>query len=147
MKKQINPTIKAHLIRSAFYVLLLLAVCVIPFALARERSHRTAKRSVAAANVNRSVSPFASLSVLAPKPTGIDAAASGLGAPTQKQLLQGKKGPRQPSGDVLWYNGDFNGINGLANEQNTLVGQSSIYDNFIVPSPGWHVTGVFSDNL
>jgi hypothetical protein len=33
MKKQINPTIKAHLIRSAFYVLLLLAICVIPFAL------------------------------------------------------------------------------------------------------------------
>src|SRR6266536_570587 len=35
MKKQINPTIKAHLIRSGFYVLLLLAVCVIPFALAQ----------------------------------------------------------------------------------------------------------------
>ena len=47
----------------------------------------------------------------------------------------------------LWYNGDFNGVNGLSNEQNTIVSQSSIYDNFIVPSPGWHVTGVFSDNL
>ena len=35
MKKQINPTIKAHLIRAAFYLLLLLAVCAIPFALAR----------------------------------------------------------------------------------------------------------------
>jgi N-acetylneuraminic acid mutarotase len=35
MKKQINPTIKAHLLRSGFYVLLLLAVCVIPFALAQ----------------------------------------------------------------------------------------------------------------
>src|SRR5882762_812529 len=33
MKKQINPSIKAHLIRSAFYLLLLLAVCAIPFAL------------------------------------------------------------------------------------------------------------------
>src|SRR6266567_9114782 len=43
MKKQINPTIKAHLIRGAFYVLLLLAVCVIPFALAQ----RDTKRSVA----------------------------------------------------------------------------------------------------
>ena len=28
MKKQINPTIKAHLIRGAFYLLLLLAVCI-----------------------------------------------------------------------------------------------------------------------
>src|SRR4029077_20882525 len=44
MKKQINPTIKAHLIRSAFYVILLLAVCVIPFALAQRN---TFTRSVA----------------------------------------------------------------------------------------------------
>src|SRR5438128_4235800 len=43
MKKQIDPTIKAHLIRSAFYVLLLLAVCVIPFALAQRNTN---KRSV-----------------------------------------------------------------------------------------------------
>src|SRR5260221_2100247 len=35
MKKQINPNLKAHLIRSAFYLLLLVAVCVIPFALAQ----------------------------------------------------------------------------------------------------------------
>jgi hypothetical protein len=33
MKKQINTSIKAHLLRSGFYTLLLLAVCVIPFAL------------------------------------------------------------------------------------------------------------------
>jgi hypothetical protein len=38
MKKQTNPDIKAHLIRSAFYVLLLLAVCVIPFALAQRNA-------------------------------------------------------------------------------------------------------------
>jgi hypothetical protein len=41
MKKQINPTIKAHVIRSAFYLLLLLAVCAIPFALAQSRSRGT----------------------------------------------------------------------------------------------------------
>jgi len=35
MKRQINPTLKAHLIRSAFYLLLLMAVCAIPFALAQ----------------------------------------------------------------------------------------------------------------
>ena len=38
MKKQINPTIKAHLIRGAFYLLLLVAVCVIPFALAQRNT-------------------------------------------------------------------------------------------------------------
>src|SRR4030095_312426 len=43
LKKQVNPTIKAHLIRSAFYVLLLVAVCTIPFALAQRN---TIKRGV-----------------------------------------------------------------------------------------------------
>ena len=47
MKKQINPTIKAYLIRSAFYLLLLVAVCAIPFALAQSRSRGTTKQSVA----------------------------------------------------------------------------------------------------
>src|SRR5438874_1227275 len=47
MKKQINPTIKAHLIRGAFYLLLLVAVCAIPFALAQRTTKRTtAKPSV-----------------------------------------------------------------------------------------------------
>ena len=47
MKKQINPTIKAHLIRGAFYLVLLLAVCAIPFALAQSRSRGTARQSFA----------------------------------------------------------------------------------------------------
>src|SRR5262245_29801164 len=38
MKRQINPSINAHLIRSGFYLLLLLAVCAIPFALAERNS-------------------------------------------------------------------------------------------------------------
>jgi hypothetical protein len=51
MKKQINPKIKAHLIRSACYVLLLVAVFVIPFALAQSRSRGTTKHSVARPSV------------------------------------------------------------------------------------------------
>src|SRR5690349_13416306 len=51
MKKQIHPTIKAHLIRGAFYLLLLVAVCAIPFALAqRNLSHGSVTKSKAAAN-------------------------------------------------------------------------------------------------
>src|SRR5438874_13042743 len=38
MKKQINPSIKAHLIRGAFYLLLLITVCAIPFALAQRNA-------------------------------------------------------------------------------------------------------------
>jgi hypothetical protein len=48
----------------------------------------------------------------------------------------------------LWYNGDFNDVNGLANERNTLITQAAVYDDFNVTAPlGWHVTAVFSDNL
>jgi hypothetical protein len=49
MKKQINPTIKAHLIRGAFYLLLLLAVWAIPFALAQRNVKRSASSPAAAA--------------------------------------------------------------------------------------------------
>ena len=66
MKKQINPTIKAHLIRAAFYVLLLLAVCAIPFALARPASPRVRAQSQSLnlgatgfTNVNRVAPPAA----------------------------------------------------------------------------------------
>ena len=59
MKKQINPTIKAHLIRSGFYVLLLLAVCVIPFALAQRNTggKSTASKSTASKNAVRHAAP------------------------------------------------------------------------------------------
>ena len=60
--------------------------------------------------------------------------------------------PGVPGGSgPLWYNGDFDGVNGLANERNTSLGNgqfASVYDDFIVPAgPGWNVTSVFSDNL
>jgi hypothetical protein len=47
----------------------------------------------------------------------------------------------------LWYNGDFNGVNGLANERNTTISQAAVYDDFNVTAPMWDVTAVFSDNL
>src|SRR6478672_4172780 len=43
MKKYINLTIKAQLIRGVFYLLLLLAVCVIPFALAARNTTKPGK--------------------------------------------------------------------------------------------------------
>jgi N-acetylneuraminic acid mutarotase len=45
MKKQTNPTTKAHLIRGAFYLTLLIAICAIPFALAQSRSRGTTWQS------------------------------------------------------------------------------------------------------
>ena len=51
---------------------------------------------------------------------------------------------------TLWYNGDFDGVNGLANEQDTSLGSGQYahtYDDFNVPAPGWTVGSVFSNNL
>jgi hypothetical protein len=53
---------------------------------------------------------------------------------------------------VLWYNGDFDGRNGGANQDGGQLGAgeySHIYDNFTGPGSGqtWNVTGLFSDNL
>lgn len=52
-----------------------------------------------------------------------------------------------PPGGTYWYNGDFNGINGLANEQNTVVSQAGVYDDFNVTGGSITLSGVFSDNL
>src|SRR6476620_6303610 len=54
MKRQISSTIKAHLIRGAFYLLLLIAICAIPFALAQRKA---AKHTVLPAPFNHSQLP------------------------------------------------------------------------------------------
>jgi hypothetical protein len=48
----------------------------------------------------------------------------------------------------LWYNGDFNGVNGLSNEENTVVSQANTYDDFNVPAgQTWTVTSLYSADL
>lgn len=48
---------------------------------------------------------------------------------------------------TLWYNGDFNFADGLANEINTWVTQANVYDDFIVGGTGWTVNSLWSNNL
>jgi hypothetical protein len=49
--------------------------------------------------------------------------------------------------DHIWYNGDFNGVNGLSNEQNTTVNTyGRTYDNFSL-STSTVITRVFSNDL
>jgi N-acetylneuraminic acid mutarotase len=67
MKKQTNPNIKAHFLRSAFYVLLLLAVCLIPFALAQRKSNNRSGNAASAASApTKNVAPVASDSLKVP---------------------------------------------------------------------------------
>jgi hypothetical protein len=66
---------------------------------------------------------------------------------TAALLLNTSVRAQAPPGS-LWYNGDFNNVNGLANERNTTVSQAAVYDDFNVTAPlGWNVAAVFSDNL
>jgi len=67
MKKQINSTIKALLVRGAFYLVLLLAVCAIPLALAQSVAKPAAKPSLTRSATGPNVSGIA-LSQLAKLP-------------------------------------------------------------------------------
>jgi hypothetical protein len=56
------------------------------------------------------------------------------------------------SASTLFYSGDFDGVNGLANETDATVSGSpygaAIYQNFIVPvGQTWNITGLFSNDL
>ena len=57
MKKQINLIIKAHVLRSTLIVLSLLAVCVIPFALAQRTYHGKADERYGSRAASRVVNP------------------------------------------------------------------------------------------
>jgi Galactose oxidase, central domain len=59
MKKQLNPSVKAHLLRNACYLIPLVAVCVIPIALGQRA---TFKRSAVAAPLLLGSRPLATLS-------------------------------------------------------------------------------------
>jgi hypothetical protein len=126
MKKQINPTIKAHLIRSAFYLLLLLGVCAIPFALAQSRSRGTAKPSVAA-----STSQLPTTSNV------------GTAAPAPAVTM-----PALPAGDIL-YDQINNpaptpgGVTSQDFEASSDAFDSFAADDFVVPGgETWNITGV-----
>ena len=73
MKKQTNSTIKAHLIRGAFYLLLLAPVCAISFALAQRNASR---RSVAEPAAKPNLSAIAKLRQTAPPLTHVVTGAS-----------------------------------------------------------------------
>jgi hypothetical protein len=47
---------------------------------------------------------------------------------------------------LIWYNGDPDLVNGLANEINTQVSHSRIYDDFVISS-NVKLTGLFSNNF
>jgi hypothetical protein len=89
MRSQIHRTIKAHLLRVAFYLLLLLAACAIPFALAQRN---VASRSKAKAppvsefltTSNAAASTATTVSVIPPIPAAPAIILYDLAASTQR---------------------------------------------------------------
>jgi hypothetical protein len=67
MKKQINPSIKAHVLWSALVLLALVAICAIPFALAQRN---IMKQSVATSMAKRNVMATMSTSQNPPPSSG-----------------------------------------------------------------------------
>src|SRR5947209_6149575 len=51
MKKQTNPTTKAHLLRGAFYLILLVSLCAIPFALAQRQARDATSQNLPATTI------------------------------------------------------------------------------------------------
>ena len=51
----------------------------------------------------------------------------------------------------IWYNGDRNHTNGLANERDDSLGfgqYAHVFDDFkVTDSPGWHLTSLYSNNI
>lgn len=47
----------------------------------------------------------------------------------------------------LFYNGQFDGANGLSSERNTLIADGRTYDNFTVAGTAWTVTSLFGEYL
>src|SRR6476620_7133425 len=149
MKKQINPTIKAHLIRSAVYLLLLLAVCAVPFALAQ----RNTKRGVA-----NPVSKFASQSNAGSRFNDVGGVPN---LPRMSQIPQNTSGvravhvlpiPRAPKVPQVVLYDQYNNAGGNATLSATFTDfptfSSDLADDFVVPAgQTWNVQSIDADGV
>src|SRR5436190_4007966 len=154
MKKQPNLTIKAHLIRGAFYLLLLIAVCAIPFALAQRNS---TKRGVAnpASNPNTASQPNVGSPLLPYDVRGVP------NLPRVSEVPQKTSGaravhvlpiPRPPKAPqvVLYDQYDNAGFNATFSGTFTdVVGfDADLADDFVVPAgQTWNVESIDADGV
>src|SRR5437588_3610660 len=132
MKKQLNTTIKAHVIRSAFYLLVLLAVCAIPFALAQRSD---TNRSVVSPSTNQTV-----MSDTAAVPPTSGAAKPQLAVPPY---------PKQPQ-VVLYDQYDNAAAFGTLSTAFTdfPLFSADLADDFVIPSgETWNVQSIDADGV
>src|SRR5438445_12292286 len=144
MKKQTNQSVKAHLLRGALILLSLLAICVIPFALA-SRSRGTAQAGQSADGVVRApaatdISKAPSL----PRTSQIPLANTGVIAAHVKHVPPAPKAPQV----ILYDQYDNASLNATADETFTdFTGfDSDLADDFVVPGgQTWSVESIDAD--
>ena len=162
MKKQINPTIKAHLIRGAFYLLLLLAVCAIPFALAQRNA---AKQSVTkpatppSNSITSKLKPFSNPRAVAIKaPPGADGVVRAPSAPGFPRVSSGPTGaqrlrilPQPKAPQVVLYDQYNNAAATATNSQefpDFATFNDFTADDFVVPAgQTWTVQSIDADGI
>ena len=175
MKKQINPTIKAHLIRSAFYLLVLLGVCAIPFALAqRNAAKQSAAKPAAKSNgLAGTYLPQAGQSadgvvraperpkIHAPAATDISKAPAMPKLPRTSQFPLSTSGvlgahivtaPRAPKAPQVVLYDQYNNASGVASLSSTFTDfptfSSDLADDFVVPGgQTWSVMSIDADGV
>src|SRR6266446_6032880 len=143
MKKQINPSLKAHLMRGAFYLLLLFAVCAIPFALAQR--HATNRSVAPATDPNAVFNP-----AVAPPSTAADQ--------TQPAVSSGGRGlppleiPPYPKAPQVVLYDQYNNASVIATLSATFTDfpafSADLADDFVVPAgQTWNVQSIAADGV
>ncbi|HEY4638360.1 MAG TPA: hypothetical protein VIG87_00460, partial [Candidatus Udaeobacter sp.] len=136
MKKQNNDTIRAHFIRSVLCVLLLLAFCTIPFALAQSRSHGNISANAATAVRN---SDGISNAATAPQSSGA----------AVRQQFAIPPHPKQPQIVLYDQYDNASAIGTLSTAFADLpLFSSDLADDFVVPAgETWNVQSIDADGM
>src|SRR3954465_8074687 len=137
MKKQNNDTIRAHFIRSVLCVLLLLAFCTIPFALAQSRSHGNISANAATAVRN---SDGISNAETAPQSSGA----------AVRQQFAIPPHPKQPQ--IVLYDQYDNAASAIGTLSTAFADlplfSSDLADDFVVPAgETWNVQSIGADGM
>ncbi len=151
MKKQNNNSTKAHLIRGAFYLLLLIAVCAIPFALAQRNATKgTMAQQQRPAAVPRSQGEMPNDAVLfsaSARVSQLPLRNSGVAGYHPLRVLAPPKAPQV----VLYDQYDNAGLNATSSqdfEASLDPFDDELADDFVVPGgQTWNVDTVEADGV
>jgi hypothetical protein len=138
MKKQNNRSITAHFIRSLLYVFILVAVCVIPFALAQRNANNRSVSPATSGNFNPATAPSSTEADQA-RPT---ISSGAIGVPSMRP-------PHPKAPQVVLYD-QYDNASDFATLSATFsdfaLFSSDLADDFVVPTgETWNVQSIDAD--